>query len=106
MTMMKLRIKKGDTVEMRRGKDHGKSGKVLRVDLARGRVAVEGLNLVKHHTRPRRQGEKGELVSIPRTVAIANVALVCGHCKRGVRVGVRVEGKERTRVCKRCGNPI
>lgn len=103
---MKFKIKKGDTVVMRRGKNGGKSGRVLHVDYARSRAAVEGLNLVKKHVRPRRQGEKGEQVSVPRTVAISSLALFCAKCGRGVRVGMRMEGSTRTRACKRCGSNL
>ena len=103
---MKIKIKKGDTVVMRRGRDRGKSGKVLRVSPAMARVLVEGVNLVKKHVRPKRRGEKGELVSVLRAVPLAAVALFCGKCNRGVRVGVKAEGSARTRVCKRCGGAI
>lgn len=103
---MKFKIKKGDTVIMRRGKDRGKSGKVLHVNMGENRVSVEGVNVVKKHVRPKRQGEKGELVLVPRSVPFSAVALFCSTCGRGVRVGVKVEEKARTRVCKRCGNKI
>lgn len=103
---MKFKIKKGDMVIVRRGKDGGKKGKVLHVDVVRSRVSVEGANLVKKHVRPKRQGEKGELVSVPRLVPLSTVALFCEKCNRGVRVGMKVEEKVHTRVCKRCGNAI
>ncbi len=51
-------VKKGDTVQVRIGKDRGKTGKVVRVLSDRGKVIVEGLNLVKKHVRPKREGEK------------------------------------------------
>ena len=104
--MIKIKIKKGDTVAMRRGKDHGKTGKVIHVDARLARVTVEGVNLVKRHVRPRRQGEKGESVSVPRSVPLASVGLFCAKCNKPVRVGIRVEEKGRTRVCKRCGSAI
>lgn len=91
---------------MRRGKDAGKSGKVLHVDPVLLRVTVEGLNLVKKHVKPRKQGEKGELVSVPRSVPLGTVGLFCTRCDRTVRIGVRVEGEKRTRVCKRCGSTL
>ncbi|MBI2278586.1 MAG: 50S ribosomal protein L24 [Candidatus Brennerbacteria bacterium] len=103
---MKLKIKKGDTVVVLRGKDRGKSGKVLQTAPSLGRIVVEGLNLAKKHVRPRRQGEKGEMVSVPRAVPVGAVALFCGTCNRGVRFGVKKEEKDRVRVCKRCGNSI
>ncbi|MFH0806415.1 MAG: 50S ribosomal protein L24 [Candidatus Brennerbacteria bacterium] len=104
--MLKIKIKKGDTVVMRSGKDRGKSGKVLHVSPTRGRLSVEGANLVKKHVRPKRQGEKGDLVSVPRTVPFGAVALFCSKCNRGVKVGVKVNENTRTRVCRRCGSTI
>lgn len=97
-----MKVKKGDTVHVIKGKDRGKSGKVLHIDLGRGRLTVEKLNLAKKHVRPRRQGEKGELVEVPRPMAVANVMLSCPHCGRGVRVGYRVESGRKVRVCRRC----
>lgn len=96
-------VKKGDTVQVRIGKDRGKTGKVVRVLSDRGKVIVEGLNLVKKHVRPKREGEKGETVQVPRAIPVSNVAPFCGTCKRGTRVGFRIEeGGSKVRFCKRC----
>ncbi len=97
------RIKKGDTVKITTGKDRGKTGKVLRVDVASNRAAVEGLNVFKKHSRPRKQGEKGEVVSVARPVALSNLLPVCPSCGTGRRVGVKGTGDARSRVCKKCG---
>ncbi|MEK7465255.1 MAG: 50S ribosomal protein L24 [Patescibacteria group bacterium] len=96
------KIKKGDTVIMRKGKDRGKSGKVVHVDPSEGRVVVEGLNLLKKHVRPKRQGEKGEMVQIPRRVSVANVAIVCNRCNKPARVGFKEEKGIKIRICRRC----
>ena len=101
-----MRIKKGDTVQIIKGKDRGKIGKVMRVDLERARAVVEGLNLVKKHVRPRRQGEKGQLVEVPRPLHVSNVLLRCASCSKGVRVGMRGAGASRTRYCKSCDTTI
>lgn len=84
------------------GKDRGKSGKVLRAFPKEEKVVIEGLNLVKRHRRPRRQGQKGEVISVPRPVAVSSVMLVCRHCKRPSRMGIRRDGKKMIRVCKKC----
>ena len=84
------------------GKDQGKSGKVLAVLPQRRKVVVEGLNVVKKHVRPRRQGEKGEIISVPRPLDISNVQIACGRCGKGVRTGFRLVGKTRIRVCVKC----
>ncbi len=73
MSKLKCRIKKGDTVEVIAGDDKGKSGKVLQVDPASGRVLVEGVNLVKKHMRKSQDNPQGGIVEREATVAISNV---------------------------------
>lgn len=97
-----IRIKKGDTVKIITGKDRGKTGKVLRVDVKTERILIDGLNVFKKHARPRKQGEKGEIVSVPRPVQASNVMPVCPSCGTGVRVGAKNEGGARVRICKKC----
>lgn len=97
-----MRIKKGDTIFILAGKDRGKSGKVLKITDNGERALIEGLNVFKKHSKPKRQGEKGEIVSVPRPLRISNIALACSRCSRGVRVGSRVEGEKKVRFCKRC----
>lgn len=70
-----MSVKKGDTVTILKGKDAGKSGKVLRVFPKENKVLVEGLNLFKKHKRPTKQGQKGEMVSLPRPINRSNVAV-------------------------------
>jgi large subunit ribosomal protein L24 len=70
---MKMSFKKGNTVLVMKGKDAGKSGKVLHVFPKMNKVLVEGVNLVKKHKRATKQGEKGQLVSIARPIDRSNV---------------------------------
>lgn len=70
---MKMSIKKGDTVTAIKGKDAGKSGKVLKVFPKLNRVLVEGVNMFKKHKRPAKQGEKGQIISIARPIHRSNV---------------------------------
>lgn len=97
-----MKIKKNDIVKMLIGKDKGKTGKLLRVDRENGKIAVEGLNLIKKHKRPRREGEKGQRVEIPRLIRVSNVALVCPKCGKATRVGYKKVGNKKLRVCKKC----
>lgn len=97
-----MKIKKGDNVIMLSGKDRGKSGKVFSALPSEDKIVVEGLNLVKRHRRAKRQGQKGEIVSVPRSVAVSSVMLVCRHCKRPSRMGLKHEGKKIIRICKKC----
>jgi len=97
-----MHIKKGDTIKILAGKDRGKTGKVLHVDTKTSKVTVEGCNMAKRHMRPKKQGEKGEIVSIPRPIDISNVAIVCGNCKKTARITYRVDGKSKVRACAKC----
>ena len=97
-----MKIKKGDKVQITTGKDAGKSGKIIDINLQTRRVIIDGLNLYKKHVKPRRQDEKGEIIDIPRPMDISNVALVCTTCKKPVRASYQVEGKKKIRVCRKC----
>jgi large subunit ribosomal protein L24 len=118
----KMRIKKGDLVQILSGKDRGKQGKVLEARPKTGRVVIENLNIVKRHTKPRairdssRMGgptmEPGGVIDKPAAIDVSNVMIVCPACDRPTRIGViykHVKGeKVRTRVCRRadCGQEI
>lgn len=90
------------------GKDRGKTGAVLKVfpprsgEAGGGRILAEGINVYKKRVRPKRQGEKGETVLVPRPVAAAKAMLVCKSCKRAARTGFRKEGENKIRYCKKC----
>ncbi|TSC96705.1 MAG: large subunit ribosomal protein L24 [Parcubacteria group bacterium Athens0714_26] len=101
-----MNIKKGDIVKILAGKDNGKNGKILVVDVKNEKVLVEGINILKKHKRPTRQGEKGEIISLPKPVHISNVMLVCQNCGKAVRVGHKLNGDKKVRYCKKCQSII
>lgn len=103
MLARKLKIKKGDTVMVVAGKEKGKTGKVLRVVVKKDGVLVEGLNMVKRHTRAR-GNEPGGIVEKESPVNISNVMVYCGKCKKPVRTRINVlEDAKKARVCVKCG---
>ena len=98
-----MRIKKGDIVKIRSGRDRRKTGKVIRVLHDRGTIVVEGINLRVKHLRPRRAGEKGQRVQFPAALPASRVMLVCPKCGKPTRVGVQtLEDGKRQRRCHRC----
>ncbi|MEK7659475.1 MAG: 50S ribosomal protein L24 [Patescibacteria group bacterium] len=97
-----MHIRTGDTIMMLIGKDKDKTGKILQVLPKSGKAVVESLNLIKRHQRPKKQGQKGEIISRPRPIDISNVMLICRHCKKPARMGLKREGKKIIRVCKKC----
>ncbi len=98
-----MKIKKNDQVVILTGKDKGKKGKVVRVIPKENKLVVEGLNLVTKHVRPRREGEKGQIIKIARPIPASNVMLICPHCHHPVRVGYKIlpAGKKQ-RWCRKC----
>jgi len=102
-----MKIKTGDTVKIKSGKDKGKTGKVLQVFVARNLASIEGRNLLIKHLRPRREGEKGQRVEFPAPLQLSNLALQCPHCGQETRVGFTVlENKKKSRLCKKCKQVI
>lgn len=101
-----MKIKKGDEVLIIRGKDRGRKGKVIKILPKENKVIVEGLNLVKKHIKPKRQGEKGKIIEIPRLIYASNVMLVCPYCQKRTRVGYKFENQEKYRYCKKCQSVI
>lgn len=100
------RIKKGDTVKIITGKDKGKTGKVLRVIINAERVLVEGVNLYKKHVRPKKTNEKGQTITVPRSLAISNVQLLCPSCGSSTRVAFVISEKSKSRICKKCSATV
>jgi len=98
----KFRIKKGDTVEVIQGKETGKRGKVLRVMADEERVVIERVNFIKRHVRPSQKTPQGGVIEREAGIHVSNVMLVCPGCSQPVRVGVRMEGEDKVRYCKRC----
>lgn len=85
------------------GKEKGKTAKVLRVFPAKGRVVVEGLNVIKRHTRPSQINPEGGIVEKEAPMSMSNVMLVCGSCNEAARTGVRkLEDGSKARYCKKC----
>ena len=97
-----MKIKKGDLVKIISGKDKGKTGKVIRVDKVSNRISVDGVNVYKKHARPKRQGEKGEIVFVTRPFNISNASLVCSSCGKNARAAFRFENERKVRYCKKC----
>lgn len=97
-----MKLKKGDQVKIISGKDKGKSGTIAKVLREASRVVVDGVNTYKKRVRPKRQGEKGEVVTVARSLHASNVMLLCGNCKKPTRPGIRVQGVGKERYCKKC----
>ena len=108
---MKMRIKKGDQVEVIAGKekDRGKRGEVIKVFPKENRVVIQGINLLtKHQRQVQSEGKtiNPGIVKLEGSVDASNVMLVCKKCNQPVRIGISREGDKAVRVGKKCGGLI
>jgi large subunit ribosomal protein L24 len=102
-----MKIRKNDTVITRTGKDKGKSGKVRRVLPKENRVVVEGLNMIKRHSRTRGGARQGGIIDLEATLDVSNVMLVCNKCGKPTRVVFRfLDDGRKVRICHSCGEVI
>ncbi len=106
---MASKILKGDTVEVIAGEHKGERGEVKRVDGKAQRIVVQNVNMVKKHQKPM-PGQAARtqvgIIEFEAPIDLSNVMLVCPKCSEAVRVGFRMDGAEKVRVCKNCGEDI
>jgi large subunit ribosomal protein L24 len=97
-------VKKNDNVLVITGKDRGKRGRVLKIDPVKDRLVVEGVNMIKRHTKPNPgKNIKGGIVEREASVHVSNVQLVCPECGAQTRVGHKILGDGRkVRICRKC----
>lgn len=109
---VRIDLKKEDTVKVISGRDKGKTGRVLGVNPANGKVLVEHVMMIKRHTRPNPQKQvKGGIAERESPIAVSNLMVVCPGCNKAVRIQHHIEhiagGKtRRTRVCRKCGQTL
>ena len=101
----KSKIRKDDTVQVLAGKDKGKRGTVLRVDLKKETVLVSGVNIVKKAMRKKSQQDQGGIAEIEAPLNISNVAIVCKKCGP-TKIGYKIDGDKKVRVCRKCGDVL
>ena len=102
--MSMLKIKKGDTVKVIAGKDKDKEGKVISVDQKKGRVVVEGINMLTKHTKPSAANQNSGIIHQEGSIDISNVMYV--HKGKATRVGIKMDGDKKVRYAKSTGEVI
>lgn len=104
---MAARVVKNDRVVVIAGRDRGKEGTVSRVLASGSMIVVDGINTRIRHVKPRQAGDTGGRVEFQAPISVSNVAVKCGSCDRGVRIGYRfLEDGSKVRVCRKCGSEI
>ncbi len=108
MSRLQTPIRKNDSVVVITGKDRGKRGRVLQLVPAKNRLIVEGVNIIKRHTRPNpRQSVKGGVVEREAALHASNVQLICPECGAPTRIGRRLLGDGRkVRICRKCDGVV
>ncbi|EEO9235724.1 50S ribosomal protein L24 [Listeria monocytogenes] len=101
-----MHVKKGDKVKVITGKDKGKSGKVLAAFPKKDRVLIEGINMVKKHTKPSNINPQGGILNIEAPIHVSNVMLIDPKTGEPTRVGYEVKGDKKVRVAKKSGEVI
>jgi large subunit ribosomal protein L24 len=100
-----IKLKRNDTVRIIKGRDRGKSARILRIDHKKGRIIVEGLNIIKKAIKAKKQNEKGGIKELEAPIAVANVMIVCKKCGP-TRIGYSVKEGAKSRICRKCGDQI
>jgi len=102
-----MRIRKNDIVLVIAGNQKGKKGKVLKVFPEAKRIIVEGVRLIKRHSKPTQKNPKGGIIEKEASINVSNVMVICSKCDTATRVGIKtLEHGRKTRVCKNCGEMI
>ena len=106
MSLVKLHVKKGDTVQILAGKDKGKQGKIISAFPQNSKVIVEGINKVKRHSKPSLKVPNGGIISKEMPIHSCKVQLVCPACNKPTRIAHKSVNGKNARVCKKCGEVI
>ncbi|HAA4682061.1 TPA_asm: 50S ribosomal protein L24 [Listeria monocytogenes] len=101
-----MHVKKGDKVKVITGQDKGKSGKVLAAFPKKDRVLIEGINMVKKHTKPSNINPQGGILNVEAPIHVSNVMLIDPKTGEPTRVGYEVKGDKKVRVAKKSGEVI
>ena len=104
MVQKNFKSHKDDTVEVLAGKDKGKRGTVVRVLSKKDAVLVSGVNIVKKAMKKRSAQDQGGIIEIEAPLHVSNVGIVCKKCGRPVKIGYKIDGDKKIRVCRKCGD--
>ncbi len=99
------KLRKEDLVQVIAGKDRGKKGKIISIDRVKGRAIVGGCNMVKKAMKKRKQTDRGGIVEIEAALQLSNLMIVCSKCGP-TRIGYKIDGEKKARVCRKCGGAL
>lgn len=101
-----MKLTKGDEVEVLKGKDKGRRGKIEKIYPKSSKILIPEINTYKRHKKKRLQNEKSEIITITKPLPMSNVVLICPNCHKKTRVGFKIEKDTKSRICKNCKKKI
>jgi len=101
----KFKLKKEDIVQVIAGKDKGKQGRILKILRDKDRILVEGVNIVKKAQKKRKQQDRGGILEVEAALHSSNLMIVCKKCGP-TRIGYKIDGDKKIRVCRKCGEAL
>ncbi len=97
-----MKLKKGDNVMVLSGNYRGKTGEILDVIPKKDKIIVKGVNVRKKHVKPKKQGEEGGIIETEIAINSSKVNIVCPKCGKTTRIGYKIDGDKKVRICKKC----
>lgn len=101
-----MKLKKGDKVTVITGKDKGQEGTIERTYKKSNKVLIPTVNMYKKHVKKNEQMPQGGVVDLPRPLGVSKVMLICSKCNKPTRIGYKIEGDKKQRICKKCQSII
>ncbi|MDY7018484.1 MAG: 50S ribosomal protein L24 [Chloroflexota bacterium] len=102
-----MKVRKNDTVVILSGKDKKRRGKIRRAFPKDNKVLVEGINMIKRHSRAQRTARQAGIIELEAPIHVSKVMLICNKCGKPTRINSQfLEGGKRVRVCHRCGEVV
>lgn len=99
------KFKKGDEILITGGRDKGKKSKIEKVLARESKVVATGINIYKRHKKVS-QNKAAGIYEVTRPIDVAKIAIICPKCSKPTRVGFKIEGKTKQRICKKCKGTI
>lgn len=101
-----MKIKKGDKVIVRAGKDKGKVSTVSSVLARQGKIVMDGINIAKKHLKPTQENKRGGIIEIAKPIDSSSAMILCPNCNKPTRVEMKISGKTKERICKKCSGSL
>lgn len=97
-----MKIRRQDKILVILGKDRNKTGIVEKTHPTNNTVLVEGINIYKRHIKPSKRNPQGGIIDVVKPIKISNISVICPHCSKATRIGIKTTEKGKVRICRHC----